>query len=858
MKNSANLRLLQDFGIATDDVAYSLSKKGRWVLPRVLKELILLGGFSDDAPNVQLTEKHKLKKTANCLGFYASKGPIKKAVPSRKRYFNVSSVKSMSFSPSEKKEVSEGNEIEEHPEPEISVEVYHPTPISSSITHNKKYIRHETDDQVRTKHGKPRQRHRTQIKFDLDLLEDDFEDDFWDEEEEKEGKDDDGYQFQAEFQRPRSVFTAADLLKSATKTRQIFDNSKKTRRKQSDDEMKTKAKIIHVSNNDELNNHSDQQDRTTTASSNSKPLGSQQMMVPRKIVLPTAETQPEFLKFIYGEKYLECNTFPRSFVINITEEVKDMMKRDPRMMHKIPWLDLTTVLVFTYDIYTATADGDVFDVYLNVNVDADRLELSTRFDFFTGSLECVIGQAILHVKSYKETQFARPKHYPKGESVMKFNALKACHFQGRTSTQEGVLEDAILSCKERNSLEEDSGLPLEGLLPDVCHICFDPINKKRSGIAMKSCGHWFCRECWRDYLLHQNFSRLLCPEFKCGNEVDFTLILQVLNITHVRKYLIRRKETLTHTQCTYCPNKRCGRVISASLSSHNPTNVVCECGATFCSKCLKFPHWPVSCETSKKYWSFLKGKDIEIDFDYEDFLSTELQVYGKHCPNCNQFIEKIGGCHRVICVCGICFCWVCRRRYMGNHYGDDDCETAAYDDKTTSTKTLKADPLLTMKIMEEPALIQTAIKQRAERANSRTALMRRKTQSWCQRIRTLGRKSSGKIADLLAGCESKGKSMLHKFETVLENMIELYLELRYLTEYTAVFTHQQKQRSQKRLKDVLTRMDHLASEIYAEFQRDVCCDLSSLVESLLSIKDQCMCTVSRLIRIINEIYSNSH
>ncbi|XP_056022588.1 uncharacterized protein LOC125651901 [Ostrea edulis] len=421
IKNSANLRLLQDFGIATDDVAYSLSKKGRWVLPTVLKELILFGGFSDDDPNVQLTEKHKLKKTANCLGFYASKGPIKMAVPSKKRYFNVSSLKKMSSSPSEKKEeVVDGEEIDEHLEPEIQVEVYHPTPISSSITHNKKYIKpfHCSDEQVSTKSRKPRERYRTQIKFDLECIEDDYNDDLWEEEEKEEEEEVEGYNeylFQAEFQRPQSFFTAADLLKSATKTRQIFNNSNKTHRKYNNDEMKPKAKIVNLHEED-LNSNSDHQEKTTKVSTNSKPLGFEQIMVPRKIVLPTAETQPEFLKSIYGDKYLECNTFPRTFVINITDQVKAMLKRDIRMMHKAPWLDLTTILIFTYDIYTAPLDGeDVFDVYLNVNIHEERLELSTLFDYYAGSLESVIGQAVSHIKSYGVTQFARLKHYPKGK-----------------------------------------------------------------------------------------------------------------------------------------------------------------------------------------------------------------------------------------------------------------------------------------------------------------------------------------------------------------------------------------------------------------------------------------------------------
>ncbi|XP_048736695.2 uncharacterized protein LOC125651893 [Ostrea edulis] len=859
IKNSANLRLLQDFGIATDDVAYSLSKKGRWVLPTVLKELILFGGFSDDDPNVQLTEKHKLKKTANCLGFYASKGPIKKAVPSKKRYFNVSSLKKMSSSPSEKKEeVVDGEEVDEHLEPEIQVEVYHPTPISSSITH-KKYIKpfHCSDEQVSTKSRKPR-RHRTQIKFDLECIEDDYKDDIWEEEEEEEEEEEvevyNEYLFQAEFQRPQSFFTAADLLKSATKTRQIFNNSNKTHRKHNNDEMKPKAKIVNLHEED-LNSNSDHQEKTTKVSTNSKPLGFEQIMVPRKIVLPTAETQPEFLKFIYGDKYLECNTFPRTFVINITDEVKAMMKRDTRMMHKTPWLDSTTILIFTYDIYTAPLDGeDVFDVYLNVNINAERLELSTLFDYYAGSLESVIGQAVSHIKSYGVTQFAQSKHCPKGKSEMEFNALKACRFPGRTSTstEEGIFEEAILSHAERNSLEEDFGLGFEALPPKVCYICFEEMDEYRPGIAMGSCGHWFCRECWREHLLHQNFSRLLCPEFKCGKEVHLTLILQILNITDVRKYLTRKKENLIQSQYKYCPNEKCGRIISASLTS-KPTNVVCECGFKFCPKCLKFPHWPVSCGTSHEYWNLLKEKGISMKSSNEDLLPSEVQVRGKSCPKCNQFIEKEGGCYSMECICGINFCWGCRGIFGVNHIDNDNCQQWKHGDlHKTVKRRLKTDPLLSLKFKEEPALIQAAVKQRSERALSKTLLMKRKSQSWCLKIRTLGQKSSTKVANLLAGCVSTD-NIFSNFDGLLRKMIKLYLEMRHLAEYTAVFAQQQNSQSRKSLNCVLDRMDDLATQIYMEFQMDTNSDLPSLVVRMLDIKDHCMRSVTGLVKIIDEM-----
>ncbi|XP_061171981.1 uncharacterized protein LOC133181507 [Saccostrea echinata] len=848
VKNSTNLRLLQDFGIATDDVAYSLSKKGRWVLPTVLKEHILLGGFSEEGPKVQLTEKHKLRKTANCLGFYASKGPTRKAVPSKKRYFNVSSVKKEPQLPSkEKEEVTEDKAVNECLEPEINVEIFLPTPITSSLTHNQKYIRplHDTDVQLSTKKQKGKRRHRMQLKFDVV---DSYEDDIWEEDEEIDGYDDD--LFQAEYQRPPSFFTAADVLKSAQKTKQIFEKStKKMDYKHSEDERNKKGKLVYV---DEPNPTSEPTCNKTIGIDSLYSRQPQQIMVPKKVVLPNAETRPEFLKFRSGKMYMECKTFPRSFIINITDEVKSMMKQHIRMMYKAFLMDITTILIFTHDVYKASLDGEeIFDVYMNVNIDSETIELETLFDYYAGSLESVISQAVSQIKFYTEEQFARPKVYLKGESETAYNALNSCLLQGAsTLTEEDAFTEAVLSTIERYEVNKHLDVGCKSFPPEICYIC---LNENRPGIAMECCGHWFCRSCWREHLKQQNFSKLLCPEFDCEKEVDFTLILQVLNITDVRKYLIRQKENLARSQCKYCPNEKCGRVISASLTNINHTNTTCECGTEFCSSCFKFPHWPATCETSQEYWNFLRGKGIDIEFSIDDISSTELQVRGKNCPNCNQFIEKQGGCFSVVCVCGICFCWGCRGIFRVNHQVSDLCHREKHGDlHRTTKKYIAADLLLPMKMKKEPKLIQVAVNQRVGRAHSRTLLMRSKTHSVCLKIRTLGLKSSLKIAGLLAGYKSKENSLLSKVHGFLQDMIKLYLEIRHLAEYTAVSAVHENGRSQKLLNSFTENMDDLASQIYTEFQSDVNDYVPSLIHRMLIIREHCLHTVSELVKFIKD------
>lgn len=849
IKNSANLRILQDFGVATDDVVYSLNKKGRWVLPNVLKEHILLSGFSEDDPNVQLTESHKLRKPAKCLGYYASKGPIRKAVPSKKRYFNISSVKNLNSLSLENKEKEEGKEeVNECTEPEINVEVYHPTPMSSSLTHNRKYIKpaQHTDFQIQTKNKKTKRRIRN-AKFDEDLFEDDLCEDYWDD-------NGDDVEIENHFpQRPQTFFTAADILKSAAKAKKIFENGKRNCRKLSSEDIKPKAKIVYVDKPTENNRDEKLVSRGVTLTSKQHTVGYRKEMIPRKVVLSTKETQPEFLTFVYGDNYIECKTFPRTFVINVTDEVKAVMKKTAPMSYKAFLYDLTTLLIFTYDIYAGNANTEeTFDVYLNVNVKADTIEPSTLFSYISGSLESIINHAISQVKVFEENQFERLKLYPNGKKEGALNVLDSCWSKSKSSTvsEEELFEEAM---QEHGAMSKFEGAEFEALPPEICFICFETMNENRPGIAMESCGHWFCRDCWREHLLNKNFSKLLCPEFKCDKEVDFSTILQILNISEVRKYLIRRRESLVQMQQKYCPNEKCGRVIS-TLLARTHTNAACECGVKFCSHCFKFPHWPAPCDTSQQYWGLLKKKGIEMTINDSDYSTSvpEMLVQGKVCPKCKRFIEKDGGCFSMRCICGTTFCWGCRGIFGVNHISSDLCNQYKHGDLHHTRKMrIRNDQDTKNKMKEESLLLQAAVNHRAERALSKTVNMKRTIHSLCQKFATLGRKSITKIAEILADDNAEEKSLLFKFDHFLRSMSNLYLEMRHLAEYTAVFADQNT-RSQKRINCILARIESLAAEIYNKLCQDTDADVGSLVCDLMDTKDHCMNTVSGLVKLVTK------
>jgi hypothetical protein len=80
-------------------------------------------------------------------------------------------------------------------------------------------------------------------------------------------------------------------------------------------------------------------------------------------------------------------------------------------------------------------------------------------------------------------------------------------------------------------------------------------------------------------------------------------------------------------------------------------NVQCSLGHKFCAKCKENQHPGKRCHF--KEISSLINKKSRI----------------KLCPNCNNLIEKNGGCNKIICpLCEYVFCWICLGKYTNYHY----------------------------------------------------------------------------------------------------------------------------------------------------------------------------------------------
>uniref|UniRef100_A0A915DJL1 RBR-type E3 ubiquitin transferase n=1 Tax=Ditylenchus dipsaci TaxID=166011 RepID=A0A915DJL1_9BILA len=212
-----------------------------------------------------------------------------------------------------------------------------------------------------------------------------------------------------------------------------------------------------------------------------------------------------------------------------------------------------------------------------------------------------------------------------------------------------------------------------------CGICSE--DKSLTGFQ---CGHFFCGECWSQYLskvvLGGNFL-ILCPEFKCKSLLDNDSVFSLAGSSEVsakyKKLLI--KSFVQHKkQIAACPADGCNRF--SKLSSEQWTAISCACGLKYCFQCQQPWHYPLDC-TRIRQWLKKCSDDSET--------ANYIMANTKECPKCKGIIEKNGGCNHMTCKNLNCcneFCWICLGPWSEHGSGYYSCNRFN-DEQSTKART---------------------------------------------------------------------------------------------------------------------------------------------------------------------------
>jgi hypothetical protein len=201
----------------------------------------------------------------------------------------------------------------------------------------------------------------------------------------------------------------------------------------------------------------------------------------------------------------------------------------------------------------------------------------------------------------------------------------------------------------------------------MCFICGDDDICGKDFISW-GCGHSFCRECTKGYILERVTSsemfNIRCITPDCNLVPHFDDVCSVFDDdeeaqnTFKEKYydFMTNKIVNCRDDFCFCPHKGCEEI------SYIPKNFVEKyihclgCNESFCPNCSNEEHAPATC-LSLKGWNDKNASDA--------MTGKWITANTKVCPKCGVQTEKNGGCMHMTCQkCAYHWCWLCEDKFL--------------------------------------------------------------------------------------------------------------------------------------------------------------------------------------------------
>ncbi|XP_059166242.1 E3 ubiquitin-protein ligase RNF14-like isoform X1 [Physella acuta] len=225
-----------------------------------------------------------------------------------------------------------------------------------------------------------------------------------------------------------------------------------------------------------------------------------------------------------------------------------------------------------------------------------------------------------------------------------------------------------------------------------CPVCL----MEKPGIhfhKLQECQHFFCTDCMREFCdLHVRdgtVEALKCPDIKCKTILPPYIVQAVLGPEAYNRWevLLLQKTLDAMADTDYCP--RCNSLVIAEAEESLHLAHCTVCLFSFCTECRRCWHQGRPCQTDDELLQDLNkrvkrgglsvaehGKFLEMKRKLQEEIKNKEIVVKKtrSCPSCKARIEKIDGCNKMTCRCGISFCWVCGRKIDGyEHFTQSGC-----------------------------------------------------------------------------------------------------------------------------------------------------------------------------------------
>ncbi|KAK7102979.1 uncharacterized protein [Littorina saxatilis] len=630
------------------DVALSLNKQSRWLLPSALIRQIQSNDVAQSDLTVSLLERHKLKRPSSCVSFHSNKGEVKRIQPRNGRYFSFNFptadgksrrayrrekreelIEQLRANTAGKTEKIVGKQIEvftelgraarnpEIGESEVRYEVYYPSPAQSSLSHNPKYIKQDVsvapgDNNEHVQHGKPKKQHRGKQRkrmsvkdlddCDLPSYHAHYQHDLVPVTDSQEIAQVGDSQEIAQVGDSQEIAQAADgsvqhkitdcllgsLIEKAERLQQMVGVAKTRRRKKSGSKTSShhqedKSHIVYLSEAQQADDS--EAEASLSAASTALPVAVTPLESTR-VLLPTEDVTVTSLKDSFGQNYFEAACRPRKFLLDITTNVKELLKKrgvQPKVADITD--DALTYLIFIHDGFYDD-EHDVYKVLLNSRLREGLLSVQVNTDdgqdLYKGTVINLVSCAVDFAEGFVAELQGR-NHFPsfcdRDETKGEQRELK--HHLGSAE----IYVPSLQRIFQMGSSLTDFSLPsLSDMLqeePVFCDVCYDDVSPltqdSASATTLLKCKHRVCDSCWSQHIhsrLHQGFVRVTCPGYDCQDEVKVGVLLSVVPLGTVEKVLKRQDEIRIGASVTekWCPNQSCGRVLhlqAATAAGHN-------------------------------------------------------------------------------------------------------------------------------------------------------------------------------------------------------------------------------------------------------------------------------------------------
>ena len=836
-------------------------------------------------------------KKASCISFASSFGRVrdvrinrkKKNKQRRRGYFQVTSIlnaKPANTSNRRHRAIRRNlrnvnnNEPTEQPKeeytrPELRYEVLYPSSITSSITHNPKYIDPTYGDagtsSRRTKQRKARGKLVEVIQEDLDILGDDFDDS--EEEDQTLGP--------APPERETRV-TLEEILQHADKAKSLVMFSGKQANKDINKKRNDSGHIVYLRGN-EL--EMQRQDSEPKSENTSQTADVSTALEPVTVVVSAEDVDEWMLKHQFGDRVLECECFPRKFIIDISDDVSSL---DSLKYFDKSKADTTfACIVFTHDVTNEINNEkeSVYKVYLNMPF-SDRIRtirIETLFDYMATSVDEIVQKSIFFVETLTDGAIVKDKKRYDMSKRSSTTTLENCakweSASYRLDNKHLIDKCFPKRCRQNENRDaKDLGYevvsemdaftaePSDVSSPEgkFCSVCFESIDGPFPATALMSCCHWFCDACWREHLvtgIREGRTVLVCPEYDCDREVDLGTLLTLAGAGHVVRFLRRCHDTEVEQQSVtkWCPNPACGAVLK--VPSNKVKTVTCQCGRKMCFDCLREMHWPAPCKAASDYKKKLveNGDDKLMPFDE---IET-IEIKGKPCPNCNRFVEKNGGCPYMYCACRQAFCWGCGKEWNSVQHGPDCYKHGYSNTYQTTLETINPDDYLNDKLRGRKngkRWYKIALEHRLQQHQVKFQKLRKPMKELTSKLQHYVGRSEWKNELVSFEFDEPGKQYpceAAKTKDFLKNMLDLYTELHQIAEHVAVYEETVKPGKDSTLpvKHITNRMTALSVFIYDLLQNGTNLEPKHVFTKLKDIRFHARKCITGLVRCINRIES---